>query len=88
MTCALWACVAHQNHPNFFFANATEASEGGSSVVVFSLRENGCQRTQNRDSSSKDGVEQALRDPAKKVHLLQRLGIGDSDENKGNTGRG
>ena len=47
-------------------------------------------RSQNGDSSSKDGVdeaiEQALRDPAKKARLLQRLGIGDSDENEENTG--
>ena len=47
-------------------------------------------RSQNGDSLSKDGVdeviEQALRDPAKKARLLQRLGIGDSDENEENTG--
>ena len=47
-------------------------------------------RSQNGDNPSKDvvdeAIEQALRDPAKKARLLQRLGIGDSDENEESTG--
>ena len=42
------------------------------------------------DSSSKDGInkviEQDLCDPAKKAHLLQQLGVGDSDENTSTQG--
>ena len=54
------------------------------------MGDNEDKRSRDGDGSSKDGVdeaiEQALHDPAKKVRLLQRLGIGgDSDENREDT---